>query len=144
MKNNIKNKSDIKLGKFELLKGWFVVKLRVHKINRHPRIREGEIWWCNFGENVGVEINGKKGLYLRPVLILKKYNQHFFFGLPLTSKIYHNGPWYAHFNFQDQERVCILSQGRSLSVNRLYRKMGEADEADLAKIRSVFIVLHHE
>lgn len=130
--------------KLQLLRTWFDLKFWLHKTDRHPAIREGEVWWCNFGENIGVEINGKHALSLRPVLIYKKYNQHSFFGLPLTSQIYHRGTWYVHFDFQEKERVCILSQGRSMSVNRLYKRMGEADETDLSRINQAFIDLHNK
>ncbi len=141
MKKNFSYSSFIKI-KSNLLRQWFTVKLGLHKINRHPKVNEGEVWWCNFGENVGVEINGKHKLFLRPVIILKKYNQHFFLGLPMTSQIQHTGSWYVHFKFQDKERVCVLSQGRSLSVNRLYKRMGRLDEVDLMHIREKYILLH--
>ena len=31
----------------------------MHNTGRLPAIKEGEIWWCAMGENIGVEINGK-------------------------------------------------------------------------------------
>ncbi len=138
---NIPDKAYI-LVKSQLLKTWFDLKLWLHKVDRHPAIREGEVWWCNFGENVGVEMNGKNKLSLRPVVIYKKYNQHFFFGLPLTSQAYHHGSWYVHFYFQRKEQVCVLCQGRSMSVNRLQRCIGEIDESDMEKIKREFMKLH--
>lgn len=138
---NIPDKAYIIIKK-QLLKTWFDLKLWLHKVDRHPAIREGEVWWCNFGENVGVEMNGKNRLSLRPVLIYKKYNRHGFLGLPLTSQIHHGGSWYVHFLFQKKERVCVLNQGRSMSVNRLYRRMGEVDEKDFTEIKIHHLDLH--
>lgn len=128
--------------KQQLLRTWFDLKFWLHKVNRHPAIREGEVWWCNFGENIGVEMNGKNKLSLRPVVIYKKYNQHSFFGLPLTSQTYHQGGWYVHFYFQKKEQVCVLNQGRSMSVNRLYQRKGRIDEADFQMIKQRFLRLH--
>lgn len=128
--------------KLQLLQTWFDLKFWLHKTDRHPAIREGEVWWCNFGENVGVEMNGKDKLLLRPVVIYKRYNKHSFLGLPLTSQAYHQGSWYVHFFFQKKEQVCVLNQGRSMSVNRLQRRIGRIDETDLRRIKEGYIALH--
>ncbi len=39
------------------------------------------------------------------------------------------------FQFQGRDQVAVLSQPRLFSVSRLYSKMGELDEEDLARIR---------
>ena len=44
-----------------------------------------ELWWCAVGVNIGVETDGKNQNFERPVLIVKKFNQDMFWGLPLTS-----------------------------------------------------------
>ncbi len=38
---------------------WIKVKEGLHEGDALRTIKEGEIWWCGVGENVGVEINGK-------------------------------------------------------------------------------------
>lgn len=48
---------------------WMGVKEKLHYEARLPSIREGQIWWCSFGENVGIEINGKNETFSRPVFI---------------------------------------------------------------------------
>ena len=55
--------------------GWIKVKENVHYYGRMPNIKEGEIWWCAVGENVGVEINGKSDAFSRPVLVMKKLSR---------------------------------------------------------------------
>lgn len=94
--------------KKNLLDEWFVTKYAIHSKNRLPNFKEGDVWWCAFGENVGVEINGKEN-FLRPVLVFKKYNRFSFLGIPLTSKTYRYGSWYVHFYFHDREQVAVLS-----------------------------------
>ena len=53
-------------------KEWINLKEKLHFNAKLPRIKEGEIWWCSFGENIGTEINGKSARFTRPVLIIKK------------------------------------------------------------------------
>ncbi len=116
---------------------WFGLKLRLHQKGRVPPFKEGEIWWCGIGENVGIEINGKSDLVSRPVLVFKKFGKYGFFGIPLSSQP-HQGTWYANFRFQGKDQVACLAQARSLSVYRLYTKIGMADKSDMAKIRAGF------
>lgn len=116
---------------------WNTIKKRMHAASNMPRIKEGEVYWCGCGENVGVEINGKNELFSRPVLILKKLSKYGFLGVPLTSKL-HYGTWYVLFNFQGRRQVAVLSQQRTYSVARLYDRMGQVDDMDLARIKEGF------
>ena len=86
------------------------------------------------GENVGVEINGKGRAFMRPVLIYKKLSKFGFIGVPLTSQP-HNGNWYVDFRFKGKMQYAIFAQIRNISVKRLYRKMGYADDIDMLKVR---------
>lgn len=103
----------------------------------------GKIWWCAIGENVGAEINGKGESFARPVLILKKLSHLNFMGIPLTFQP-HEGTWYAQFVFKDKLQVAALAQARSISVSRLYKKMGEVPKSDLEKVREAFLKLYSE
>ena len=109
---------------------WNEVKKNTHGLRRMPAIKEGEIWWCAIGENVGVEINGKSEVFSRPVLVLKKLSRFGFMGIPLTSQM-HEGDWYVPFVFQGKTSVAVLSQARTFSVLRLCRRMGTLPESDL-------------
>ena len=64
---------------------WIELKERLHFVGNYPPIKEGQIWWCAVGENIGAEINGKNHTFSRPVLIMKKLSQYSFMGIPLTS-----------------------------------------------------------
>lgn len=125
-----------------LLTEWLGLKYDIHCRRRTPNYKEGDIWWCIFGENVGVEINGKKEFFLRPVLVFKKYNRQSFMGIPLTTKTQKVGSWYVHFLFHGKEEVAVLSQNRSMSTSRLYKHMGSADAGDLLKIKDGFRKLY--
>lgn len=75
---------------------WIVVKSDLHNKSTLRDIKEGNIYWCAVGENVGVEINGKSETFARPVVIMKKLSKFGFMGIPLTSQS-HSGSWYVPF-----------------------------------------------
>lgn len=122
-------------------KEWIIVKENIHGLGREVRIREGEIWWCSMGENVGIEINGKQKFFMRPVLVLKKLSKFGFMGIPLTSQP-HDGSWYVPFVFKDKRQIAVLCQARVLSVYRLHRKMGVIPDSDLTLVRTGFRKLY--
>ncbi len=121
--------------------GWIGVKSDLHFAGVFRNVKEGDIWWCSMGENVGVEINGKQELFLRPVLVLRKLSKFGFMGVPLTSQP-HEGLWYTMFEFKHKKQYAVLAQARVLSVYRLCRKMGSVPDSDLLLIRDGFRKLY--
>ena len=121
--------------------GWIRVKENVHYYGRMPNIKEGEIWWCAVGENVGVEINGKSDAFSRPVLVMKKLSRFGFLGVPLTSQ-YHIGSWYVSFVFKNKKQFASLAQIRVFSASRLYKKIGTVPNSDLQKVKEGFSKLY--
>ena len=120
---------------------WIQIKKDLHNNARKPRILDGEVWWCSFGENVGIEINGKSKRFTRPVVIIKKLSSLGFMGVPLTSQR-KSGSWYVGFQFLGKNEYAALCQARVISVSRLHDKMGQVSESDLAKIRAGFSNLY--
>ncbi len=116
---------------------WNEVKKTIHHNGHLPKITEGSVFWCGFGENVGVEINGKNSMFSRPMLVFKKLSRYGFLGIPLSSQA-HVGSWYVSFKFQGRDEIAVLSQARTFSVSRIYNKMGQIDESDMLKIRDGF------
>ncbi len=120
---------------------WMKLKADLHYTGIFRNIKEGDVWWCSMGENVGIEINGKQKLFLRPVLVLKKLSKHGFLGVPLTSQ-FHEGLWYVAFEFKNKKQYAALAQIRTLSVYRLCRKMGVVPDSDLKMVRDGFKKLY--
>ena len=116
---------------------WIELKEKLHFNAKIPKILEGEVWWCSFGENVGVEINGKSARFTRPVLIMKKLSKFGFMGVPLTSQE-KTGSWYVKFRFLEKTEFAALCQARVMSVSRLHSKMGRVPESDLSLIKESF------
>lgn len=129
--------------KHELLAEWFPLKEIKHGVEQDklPKISNGEIWWVAIGENMGVEINGKSSYFSRPVLVFKKFNHLGFMGVPLTTQI-HTGSWYVDFKFQGKEVCAVLSQAKVFSTTRLYNRLGQIAENDMAKIKEGFFKLY--
>lgn len=115
-------------------KGWIKLKAKLHFSGHICAVKDGDIWWCAMGENIGTEINGKSSTFARPVVVLKKLSRFNFIGVPLTSQS-HEGNWYAPFEFKEKKQVAVLSQVRNFSASRLYKKMGMLPEPDLDMIR---------
>ena len=122
-------------------KGWMKLKAKLHYGDSKPKISDGDIWWCGFGENVGIEINGKSRRFSRPVLVMKKLSQDGFMGIPLTSQE-KTGSWYVDFIFLGKKEFAAICQARVMSVSRLYSKIGQIPKTDLEKVKAGFVKLY--
>lgn len=79
----------------------------------------------SLGKNIGYEQNGSGDNFSRPILILKKFNNHMFWVIPLSTK---QKEFDFYFNYTDpnnQKVSAILAQMKLLSVKRLKRKLYE-------------------
>ena len=116
---------------------WIDIKSNLHYNAKGPRIKENEIWWCSFGENIGIEINGKSSRFTRPVIIFRKLSNAGFLGIPLTTQE-KTGSWYVKFDFLDKVEYAALCQARVMSISRLHTKIGELSRSDQIIIRNAF------
>jgi mRNA-degrading endonuclease toxin of MazEF toxin-antitoxin module len=121
---------------------WIQLKEKLH-INtaKPPLFKEGEIWWCSLGENIGTEINGKSKVFTRPVVVYKKLSHTTFLALPTTSQN-RAGSWYVDITLGNVKSVVILSQARVVDYKRLFSKLGQLDAYDIAKIKEAFVKLY--
>ena len=122
---------------------WNELKKKLHEISleKLPLFKEGEIWWCSVGYNIGNEINGKSIYFSRPVLVFRRFSKEGFFGLPLTSKM-KIGTWFVQISFKSKIQTIILNQGRNFNARRLQTLMGQCDESDIKKIKTGFYRLY--
>ena len=104
-----------------------------NKPDRFPK--EGEVWMSALGKNIGVEQNGAGDNFSRPVLIVKKFNNHMFWSVPLSTK---QKSFDFYFNFTDphgQKVSAILAQLRLVSVKRLKRKLYELPKKQMMEMK---------
>lgn len=95
---------------------------------------KGEVWFTSIGKNVGDEEDGKNSSFERPVLIVRKFNNNIFLGIPLTSNEEKGGKYY-HKLISFSGSTVILSQIRLFDAKRLLRPMGRIDNDELNEIK---------
>ena len=104
-----------------------------NKVKKHteeksgPFFYEREVWFTKIGENIGFEQCGKNLNFARPVLILKKFNNDIFWGIPLT-KSDKDGNYYFKFILNEESSTAILSQLKLVDGKRLMSKIGKIDK----------------
>jgi len=110
----------------------------------HFHVRE--VWYCHLGENIGFEQDGRGDEYLRPIVILKKFNNDLLWGIPLTKsgqrKDSKSDKYYYEFSFiKEIDSRAILSQIRSLDAKRLVRHIGTISEENFRDLTKKFKAL---
>lgn len=101
--------------------------------------REKEVWWAALGKNIGYEVDGKHELFERPVLIIKKYSHDMCFVLPLTTKLKVPQPWYHIHVFVEEKKSAVnMTQGRTISVKRLLRRVEVLDSKKYTEVIQIF------
>ena len=113
---------------------WHKIKRYLHNKKERPFFHEGEVWFCSLGENVGFEQDGRGQNYLRPVIIVRKFNKEVCWGVPLT-KNKKSGKYYFSFKLNNEISTAILSQLRLIDSKRLQYKIGGVSSKDSADIR---------
>jgi mRNA interferase MazF len=119
---------------------WCEIKILLSDLPSNVLFKEGEIWWCRIGMNIGHEVYGKGVSFARPVLIFRKFSKDFFIGIPLTSKK-KEGTWFVSLVFNDKENCIILSQARALDGIRLIERIGVLGDDQFESVKTALHVL---
>lgn len=115
---------------------WHKIKTYINNHQNRMFFHEQEIWYCGLGLNVGFEQDGKGSKFLRPILILKKFNHMVFWAIPLTKTV-KKGKYYHSFHFQeDILSTAILSQIRLIDSKRLKSKIGLVSKKEFNQIKT--------
>jgi len=117
---------------------WINKKKFIHnKQSLPPFFKERDIWWAS------IEEDGKNDNFVRPVLIVKKFNNEIFLGVPLSTKLKDN-KYYIQISVTDKTVSALISQLRVLSSRRIWNKLAELDKGDysivLTEIKNLFIL----
>jgi mRNA interferase MazF len=115
---------------------WNEKKKQIATSDKYKRIyfREGDVWWCSLGINVGSEALGKGDNFRRPVLVIKKLSADACIVIPLTSRK-KEGSWFVDITLHQEEKTALLYQVRMLHIKRFQRKLGQLDESDFMRVK---------
>ena len=117
---------------------WNEIKKRLaHDAPLPPAFpKNGEVWMCALGNNLGREQNGGPRDFSRPVLVIKKFNNEIFWIVPLSTK---QKPLDFYFNFNDPSGApvaAVLAQLRLVSINRFQRDIYALPDILLREVRA--------
>ena len=120
---------------------WNIIKKRIESYadEQLPFPKEGTVWMCTFGVNIGFEQDGTGEIFERPGLVVKKFNNKMYWVAPLSTK---QKPYDFYYNFTDpngMKAAVILAQLRLVSVKRFIRDMYYINDADFESIRSLLM-----
>lgn len=113
---------------------WNSKKKRLNAQASAPFYHQREIWWCSLGVNVGFEQDGTGTNFDRPVLVIRGFNAHVFFGVALTGRQKHGRYYVPIGKVEEREASVILSQARLIDTKRLIRKAGMLDQDVFDKV----------
>lgn len=119
-------------------KDWFRLKANLFNKTSKAIFKQGDIWWCSLGMNIGEEVIGKGDKFTRPVLIFRKFTSNSFLGLPLTKQE-KKGTWYVEISIHKEKRWVMLNQARILDKKRLTSRIGALDSSDIEKVKKMFL-----
>ena len=117
---------------------WFKLKFALWNKQSNIVFKQGDVWWCSLGMNLGEEIFGKGLKFTRPVLVFRKFTSNSFLGLPLTTKG-KEGSWYVDITIHGKKNWVILNQARILDKKRLTNRIAALDDYDLRKVKGRFL-----
>lgn len=127
----------------DLFEIWDQSKKETHSKTNRLYFKEGDVFWSHIGKNIGDEEYGKGEMFLRPVVIIKRFNAHLFLCVPLSSIIKY-GPYYHLVMLLKEERssienIALLSQLRVLDAKSLHNKIGKISIKDGKEIKRLII-----
>lgn len=113
---------------------WHKTKKEIEEKEKRINFQIRDVLFCSIGENVGFEQDGRGEEFLRPIVVIKKFNNQVFWGVPLTHTD-KKGKYYFSFNLNEGKSVAILSQLRLFDAKRVKYKIGMINEKDFVTLK---------
>jgi len=114
---------------------WNSLKQNLHNSNKKVIFKQRDIFWSSIGINIGFEQDGKGKIFSRPILVVKKFNNHIFYGIPLSTKI-KQGSFFFEFTLNGKQSNALLVQGRIYDAKRLENKIGMISKDDFNNLKN--------
>jgi mRNA-degrading endonuclease toxin of MazEF toxin-antitoxin module len=119
---------------------WHKEKSEMDEFKERAFFHEREVWFTSLGVNVGFEQDGRGEKFLRPVIVLKKFNNEVLWCIPLT-KTQKEGKYYFSFPLGEETSTVILSQIRLIDAKRLQYKIGDMMQETFDELKQKLIQL---
>ncbi len=113
---------------------WNIRKQVLDQTKRELLFKEGEIWWCAIGKNIGEEVYGKGEHFRRPVVIFRKLTSNSCIAIPTTTKP-RTGSWYHYLKVADKNRWVMMHQMKFISANRLWVRESSLSNEELNELK---------
>ncbi len=114
---------------------WNQIKKSLGIKPRVMYVKERDVVFLKLGKNVGHEQDGTGKNFLRPVVVIKKFNNRFFWGVPLTTQQKDNAYYYALISYHKHPGWAILSQGKTFDVMRIQHKIGIVSKVEFIALK---------
>ncbi len=120
---------------------WFPRKKRLQQRDGPIHFREGEVWWCSLGVNLGTEMDGKNDFFERPVIILRRFGDHDLVVVPTTSQKKVGIFYFSISDVYGMSITVLLSHPRFISNKRLLRQYTSISEEMLRVVKKAIVSL---
>jgi len=121
--------------KLEKYDEWNEQKKTLAKKDRQLFFKEGEIWWCSLGMNLGEEVYGKGKVFRRPVVILRKISGTACIVLPTTSQE-KTGTWYHGIVVDGVRRFVMMHQIRFVTTKRFESRIASLPKDEFVELKN--------
>ncbi len=119
---------------------WNEIKKKINQ-RGYPKINLGEVWWCAFGLNIGVEQDGDSTNFQRPVIIIYKFSNQIVLVAPITKRNTISD-WYYPIKLSEMKKAnIILNQIKPVDTKRLVKRKGQILEKHRLNILKEYIDL---
>lgn len=120
---------------------WIALKERLHCASVERHFKEREIFYAHVGYNVGHEQNGKGKSFLRPIVIVRKFNKHLLWAVPLSTSTKIGIHYYTFSFIKEKSSTAVLSQIRLMDSRRLMNKIGMISRSDFKELKNRIHIL---
>ena len=96
-----------------------------------------DIVFISIGQNIGFEQYGKGDDFLRPVVVVKKFNKNLFLGIPLSSKL-KEGYYFHTIHFRDRINTALLLQSKTFDSKRIKYRLARLSHNEFNKLLERF------
>lgn len=114
---------------------WCIEKIELHNNRNRVFFHEREVWFASVGVNIGYEQDGKGSKFLRPIIVIKKFNNETLWGITLSSKRKFGKYYFTVNHSKNRISTANLSQLRLVDSKRLHYKMGDISLNDFKVLK---------